>query len=143
MPLTCLIAAHDPWFIQLLRAYTLETGFQITQVFESQEVLPAVLQTHPAAIFLQSDLPGKFRCSEIVGLVKATPEVSKSVIVVFYTQLGLVESELAGCDAIHLREPVTFIEFQEVLVNAGVIHLPSSQVSSGNAGLAANKKKNI
>jgi DNA-binding response OmpR family regulator len=140
MALSCLIAAHDPWFIQLLRAYAQETGFQITQVYQSHEVLPAILQNHPTAIFLQSDLPGNYGCSEIIRSIKATPEVSDSIILVFYTQLVLVESDLVGCDAIHLREPVSFIEFQEALIKAGVIHSPPSHANSGIVGLTANKK---
>ena len=44
---TCLIAAHDPWFIQLLRVYSEESGFRVVQAYEGQDVLPVIHQNLP------------------------------------------------------------------------------------------------
>ena len=118
MSITCLIAAHDPWFIQLLRVYALEFGFRIVQAFEGQDVLPIIHQEHPAAVFLQHDLPGQLKSNEIIKLIKDDPEFHDLHILIF-SQGSLSDDEVVDCQAIHLQEPVSYEVFQEALLKVG------------------------
>jgi DNA-binding response OmpR family regulator len=124
MPVTCLIAAHDPWFIQLLRIYSEESGFKVVQVYEGQDVLPMITQEKPAAIFLQADLPGKTKGWEVLHLLKANPDACTIPVLVFswLSSTGTDEfsSEILNGAAAHLQEPVTFEIFQEALHKAGI-----------------------
>ncbi len=131
MPLTCLIAAHDPWFIQLLRIYSEESGFRVAQVYEGQDVLPMIYKEKPVAIFLQLDLPGKIKGWEVLRFVKADPVGCQIPVLVFSwaSQGAADESTTALIDgaAAHLQEPVTYEIFQDALYKAGVGGAPSSK----------------
>ena len=122
MPETCLIAAHDPWFIQLLRIYCEECGFRVAQAYESQDVLPMTLQEQPAVIFLQADLPGRLQASEVLPLLHANPMLCNVPVLLF--SWNAMPNAGAGAptdsSATHLQEPVTFQVFQDALRQAGV-----------------------
>jgi DNA-binding response OmpR family regulator len=124
MPLTCLIAAHDPWFIQLLRIYSEESGFRVAQVYEGQEVLPMIYQEKPVAVFLQADLPGKIKGWEVLQSIMADPFACQVPVLVFswLTQLNSedVPNSMMEGAAAHLQEPVTFEIFQDALIKVGV-----------------------
>ena len=144
MPSTCLIAAHDPWFIQLLRIYSEESGFRVVQVYEGQEVLPMVLQENPVAVFLQADLPGQLKGWEVLRSLKAD-HLTNNIPVLVFSWLGHGASEdplvgpLDGAAA-HLQEPVTYEIFQDALHKAGVKNTPPASSTldpSGNGNSAA------
>ncbi len=125
MPLTCLIAAYDPWFIQLLRIYSEESGFEVVQVYEGQDVLPMVQQVRPAVIFLQADLPGKIKGMDVLHTLKSDILACELPVLVFSwfgenTEVGATE-QINGAAA-HLQEPVTYATFQDALNKAGVTH---------------------
>jgi CheY-like chemotaxis protein len=125
MPQTCLIAAHDPWFIQLLRIYSEESSFFVVQVYEGQDVLPMALQVHPAAVIMQADLPGKLKGREVLRALHADPQVQHVPVLVFSWQGHSADSDvkvdwLKEGAAAHLQEPVTFESFQDALHKAGV-----------------------
>ncbi len=130
MTLTCLIAAHDPWFIQLLRAYAHESGFRVVQAFEGQDVLPMVHLEHPAAVFLQAELPGKIVGKDIIKKIRADSEIKDTLVLVFYSQLSTFEDEMDDCEAIHLQEPVNYETFENILQDTGLMKLISN--SSGS-----------
>jgi CheY-like chemotaxis protein len=125
MSLACLIAAHDPWFIQLLRIYSEESGFHVAQVYEGQDVLPMIYQEKPAAIFLQADLPGKIKGWEVLRSLKADPLACQIPVFVFsWSGHGASEAitdPLKEGAAAHLQEPVTYEIFQDALRKAGVV----------------------
>lgn len=137
MPLTCLIAAHDPWVIQLLRIYSEESGFRVVQAYEGQDVLPMIHQEHPAAVFLQADLPGKIKGWEVLNLIKTTQSTTNIPVLIFSYMVPLHEEEmgsLEGAEA-QLQEPVTFEVFQDALKKVGVNHSGEEALqpfSSGN-----------
>jgi CheY-like chemotaxis protein len=135
MPLTCLIAAHDPWFIQLLRIYSEESGFRIVQVYEGQEVLPMIYQEKPVAVFLQADLPGKIKGWEVLRFLKADPFACQIPVLVFswlaQTNTDWPESLMEGAAA-HLQEPVTYEIFQDALRKAGVGLAASGSMNAGS-----------
>jgi CheY-like chemotaxis protein len=122
MPQTCLIAAHDPWFIQLLRIYTEETGLRVTQVFEGQDILPMIHRETPVVILLQMDLPGQIKSLEVLQSLKNDPTTCHIPVLVFSWQ-GMVEGLIEGT-ATHLQEPVTYEAFVEALKKVG-IHCPA------------------
>jgi DNA-binding response OmpR family regulator len=115
---TCLIAAHDPWFIQLLKAYSEESGFRVVQAFESQDVLPIIQAEKPVVIFLQIDLPGQVQSKDVLHLVKAEPAMSNIPVLVFSWQ-GNECGDIQGATA-QLQEPVTYEAFIEALNKAGI-----------------------
>jgi CheY-like chemotaxis protein len=124
MPLTCLIAAHDPWFIQLLRIYSEESGFRVVQVYEGQDVLPMIYQEKPAAVFLQADIPGRLKGWEVLNLIKSDSVACTIPVLVFSWVSHMGTEDLNGAlmdgAAAHLQEPVTYEVFQDALKKVGV-----------------------
>jgi DNA-binding response OmpR family regulator len=120
MPSTCLIAAHDPWFIQLLRIYSEESGFRVVQAFEGQDVLPKVIEEKPIAILLQIDLPGQIQGREVLKLLKRDSATCSIPILAFSWQGGEDISDLEGNVNAHLQEPVTYESFLDALKLAGI-----------------------
>ncbi|MGE5224015.1 MAG: response regulator [Omnitrophica WOR_2 bacterium] len=120
MPHTCLIAASDPWFIQLLRVYTEESGFRTVQANQSQDVLPLISQEEPAVILLQMDLPGQIKGMEVLQSIKANPSTSHIPILVFSWQGPEKVENLFGGLAAHLQEPVTYEAFVDALNHVGL-----------------------
>lgn len=142
MPITCLIAAHDPWFIQLLRIYSEESGFRVVQVYEGQDVLPMIYQEKPVAIFLQSDLPGKIKGWEVLHTIK-TDALACQIPVLVFSWMGHSGGDepltrIFDGAAAYLQEPVTFEIFQEALRKAGVgcpgLPKPFDTASNGESG---------
>ncbi len=127
---TCLIAAHDPWFIQLLRIYTEETGLRVIQVFEGQDIIPTIHREHPVVILLQMDLPGQVKSLEVLESLKKDSSTCHIPVLVFSWQ-GTIEGLVEGT-ATHLQEPVTYDAFVDALNKVGIhfvagLNEPSSQ----------------
>ncbi len=120
MPQTCLIAAHDPWFIQLLRIYTEESGFRVVQAYEGQDVMPLIHRENPVAILLQVDLPGQIKGWELLDALKRDPAIERIPILVFSWQNSDGMKELAEGAAAYLQEPVTYDAFVDALRKAGI-----------------------
>jgi CheY-like chemotaxis protein len=118
MPQTCLIAAHDPWFIQLLRIYTEESGLRVTQVFEGQEVIPMIHHETPAVVLLQMDLPGHIKSLDVLKSLKEDPATSHIPVLVFSWQGGV--EDLVEETATLLQVPVTYDAFVDALRKVGV-----------------------
>lgn len=118
MPQTCLIAAHDPWFIQLLRVYTEETGLRVAQVFEGQEIIPTIRIENPVVILLQMDLPGQIKSVEVVNTIKKDPMMAHIPVLAFSWH-GTVEGLAEGAVTC-LQEPVTYEAFVDALKKIGV-----------------------
>ena len=141
MPQTCLIAAHDPWFIQLLRIYCEESGFHVVQVYEGQDVLPMVLEEAPVAVMMQADLPGKLKGREVLRQLKADSQSQLLPVLVFSWQGhgidGSAPDDWLGEAAAYLQEPVTFESFQDALQKAGVAYHAAAVVPFSSRQAAA------
>jgi CheY-like chemotaxis protein len=128
MPKTCLIAAHDPWFIQLLRMYSEECGLRVVQAFDGPELLTKALIEQPAAILLRTDLTGITKTREMLASLKNDPFSAKIPVIVFSWQ-GMGEESIEGA-AVNLTEPVSYDSFVSALELLGVI--PSGSMDTGN-----------
>lgn len=117
---TCLIVAHDPWFIQLLRIYTEEVGLRVSQAYDGQDVLPMVLQELPAVILIEEDLPGKVKTCELLQALRADPASQLLPILVFSWQGQKINKELTQYGITHLQAPITFESFVNALSCSGV-----------------------
>jgi CheY-like chemotaxis protein len=137
MPQTCLIAAYDPWFIQLLRIYAEESGFEIIQAFEGQDVFPAIELNHPVVVLLQIDLPGQNKAREILNALQADERVQKIPIIVFSPQ-STDGGEIEGANA-HLQGTFTYEIFVDALISAGVT-LPGIVRQSSASGVDGASK---
>jgi DNA-binding response OmpR family regulator len=141
----CLIAAHDPWFIQLLRIYSEECDFKVVQAFEGQDVIPVVHEHRPSVILLQIDLPGQIKGKEILQTLQADELASPIPVIVFSWQ-GSSEEEFAGVEN-QLQEPVTYETFVEALEKAGVLplkgRLSARAVNSSGLQSSAGRKSKI
>lgn len=120
MPQTCLIAAHDPWFIQLLRVYSEESGFRVVQAFECQDVLPLVYRENPAAVLLQMDLPGQGRRGDLLESLQKDPATGHIPLLVFSWQSSEAADNVPGGVTAFLQEPVTYEAFVDALRKAGL-----------------------
>ncbi len=119
MPRTCLIAAHDPWLLQLLRIYTEESGFRVVQAHEGQDVLPMIEKEDPAAILLQVDLPGSMKGLDLLHVLHQNPVSSRIPVFAFSWQNESAD-ELSHYPASYLQEPVTYEAFVDALRKAGI-----------------------
>jgi DNA-binding response OmpR family regulator len=121
MPNSCLIAAHDPWLIQLLRVFANGSGFEVIQAFEGQEVLPLARQALPVVILLQMDLAGQLRGWQVPHELKAIPDTQKIPILAFsWTGQNLDEGIKDG-SVTFIQEPVTYETFVNALNKLGII----------------------
>jgi DNA-binding response OmpR family regulator len=119
MPRTCLIAAYDPWLIQLLRAFTEEYGFQVVQVYETQEVLLTARKELLSAIFLQGDLSGQITSDELLQILFQSPVTHSIPVLVLDWRTETSKDQAVG-GASFLEEPVTYEAFVEALQKAGI-----------------------
>lgn len=119
MPRTCLIAAHDPWLLQLLRIYTEESGFRVVQAHEGQDVLPMIEKEQPVAILLQVDLPGKIDGWELLHVLNQGPQSTHIPVLAFSWQNEGI-GELVSGAAAYLQEPVTYETFVDALRKSGI-----------------------
>ncbi len=118
MPRTCLIAAHDPWLLQLLRVYSEESGFRVVQAYEGQDVLPMIEKEVPAAILLQIDLPGQIKGIDLLDVLHSNPLANQIPVLAFSwpnEEAGEMEHTAA-----YLQEPVTYEAFVDALRKLGV-----------------------
>ena len=119
MQRTCLIAAHDPWFIQLLKMYAEECGFRVVQAFDGHEVLFKAQEENPAAIMLQLDLPGHLGIREVIKMLRKDAQSNLTPIFV-YSWHETADEVVEGA-TVHLIEPVTYEAFVSALQSAGLI----------------------
>jgi CheY-like chemotaxis protein len=112
---TCLIAAHDPWFIQLLEAYVVECGYRVVQAFECQEVIPLSQQERPSLILIRLDLPGCLNVGELLHLIKQDHLLARIPILAFYTQLTPEQAKQVELASALLQEPVSYEIFLDTL----------------------------
>ena len=121
MSKSCLIAAHDPWLIQLLRVFAHGSGFNVIQAFEGQEVLPLARESLPVVILLQMDLAGQLRGWDVPQDLQATPDTQKIPILAF-SWTGQNLNEVPGNDTVtFIQEPVTYELFVNALNKLGII----------------------
>jgi hypothetical protein len=131
MTVTCLIAAHDPWFLQLIQAYAVECGLRVVQAYEGQDVLPLIHQENLAAILLHTELPGDNKEINLLLAIKTDPQASTIPVLLFYPQVTSVNPELIALADIGVQEPVSFNTFQDALIKVGICPV----TSTGNRAL--------
>lgn len=117
---TCLIAAYDPWVIQLLRVFTEESGFGVVQAFEGKEVLPLVRQVKPRVILLEAELPGNPRGRDLLHSLKVDPITQDVPVLIFSWQNQATDKPQVQDSHIYLREPVSYDDFVGALQKVGV-----------------------
>ena len=122
MPHTCLIAANDPWFIQLLRIYAQECGLRVVQAYESQDVESVIHLEQPEVILMQGGLPGNIPMSEMLHAIQSHA-LTRHIPVLLFSWQGQVIGEEAQAAVTHLQEPITYQAFLAALVQAGVTGL--------------------
>jgi hypothetical protein len=118
---SCLIAAHDPWLIQLLRVFAHGSGFQVVQAFEGQEVLPLARQELPVVILLQMDLAGQLRGWEVPHELKTLPDTKKIPILAFSWTGQPLNDDPDNASVTFIQEPVTYETFINALSQLGII----------------------
>ena len=121
MDKTCLIAEHDPWDLQLLRLHAERLGFSVVHVFEAQDVLPAASQTRPEIIILETDLPGKLACQDIVCSLQSDPATSQVAIVLFLHSGERLADQARPTRVYCLQKPATYETLRSAFEQAGVI----------------------
>lgn len=117
---TVLIAAHDPWFLQLLRIYAEESGFKAVQVHEGQDILPMIRQEQPVALLLQIDLPGQLRSWEVLKKLHEERQACHIPVLAFTWHDQALPEEAMQSITMHLQEPVTFDMFVDALQKLGL-----------------------
>lgn len=120
MNATCLIAAHDPFFLQLIHAYSVECGLRVVQAYQMQDVLPLIHRENPVAIFLHTDLPGNNLDIDLLKLIRNDPLASTIPVLLFYSHFANLQPELIALATTGLQEPVSFDAFQNALINVGI-----------------------
>ena len=121
MSKSCLIAAHDPWLIQLLRVFAHGSGFEVIQAFEGQEVLPLARQAQPVVILLQMDLAGQLRGWEVPRELNALPDTKSIPILAFSWTGQVVMDDPDNSLVTFVPEPVTYETFVGSLGKVGIV----------------------
>jgi DNA-binding NarL/FixJ family response regulator len=121
MSKSCLIAAHDPWLIQLLRVFAHGSGFEVVQAFEGQEVLPLARQAHPVVILLQMDLAGQPRGWEVPHELNAVPDTQSIPILAFSWMGQILKDAPENAMVTLVPEPVTYEIFVSSLSKLGIV----------------------
>jgi CheY-like chemotaxis protein len=116
MQKTCLIAAHDPWFIQLLKIYSEEFGFEVVHAFDAHEAITKAIHDHPMVILMQLDLPGSIKGRDMLKMLRLDVQTKQIPVFVFSWQ-GSPEETIEGATA-HLMEPITYEAFADALHSA-------------------------
>jgi DNA-binding NtrC family response regulator len=120
MSKSCLIAAHDPWLIQLLRVFAHGSGFDVIQAFEGQEVLPLAREAHPVVILLQMDLAGQLRGWQVPHELKTTPDMHKIPVLAFSWAGQNLDDNFEDDTITFIQEPVTYESFVNALNKLGI-----------------------
>jgi DNA-binding response OmpR family regulator len=117
---TCLIAAHDPWVIQLLRVFTEESGFQVLQAFDGEEVITLTHQRQPRVILLEAELPGSPRGRDLLDTLQAGADTQHIPVLIFSWQHPNLLKPQSINSHVYLREPITYDDFVTALAKVGV-----------------------
>jgi DNA-binding response OmpR family regulator len=120
MPRTCLIAAYDPWIIQLLRVFTEKSGFNSILAYEGQDVLRLAAQSSLDFIVLEANMPGMVSGWDVIHRLKADSATRHIPVLAIGWQDERTEGKVEG-NIILLQGPTTFEEFLDGLTTAGVI----------------------
>jgi DNA-binding response OmpR family regulator len=120
MSQTFLIAAHDPWVIQLFRIYAEESGFQISQAYESQDVFANIQVEIPTVILIEADIPGHMKGWEVLTNLRAEPETRGIPILVFSWQDPGISNSTGEDKTEFLQGPVTYDSFVDALKKVGI-----------------------
>ena len=126
----CLIAAFDPWVIQLLRVFAEESGFRVLQAFEGQEIIPLLAQERPEVILLESQLPGDPSGLEVIKVLTDDPKLREIPILIFSWDPVSRHNVDTYNKHIYLPEPVTFDDFLSALQKVGVCFPKETQTVS-------------
>jgi len=127
---TCLIAAHDPWTIQLLRVFSKETGLKIIQAFEGQEALKIAKSNPLKLIILEYNLPGELRGWDLLATLQADTDTHNIPVLVLSWQGQGMNNPNCETDTISfLQDPVSYDEFVMSLRNMGVTISPIDEIS--------------
>jgi len=116
----CLIAAFDPWVIQLLRVFAEESGFRVLQAFEGQEIVPLVTREKPEVILLESQLPGNPSGLDVINMLMEDPKLRDIPILIFSWDTLSRQNTKTYSKHVYLPEPVTFDDFLSALQKVGV-----------------------
>ncbi|MFZ6030364.1 MAG: response regulator [Chloroflexota bacterium] len=121
MPDICLIAAYDPWVIQLLRVFTEESGFRVVQAFEGKEILPLVQQQKPRVILLEAELPGDPRGRELLDRLKEDAVGCTIPVLIFSWRKQDTRKTQPQDLHVYLQEPIRYDDFVCALRKVGVV----------------------
>jgi hypothetical protein len=138
MSQSCLIAANDPWFIQLITMYSEECGLCVLQAFDANEILQKTCCDHPAAIILQFDLLGINQSHELIKKLRAHPAAKDVAVIVFSWQEK--DANLGDDGVIAMTEPVSYTGFLEALEQAG-LKLQGRRTNRNEPGSVAVKAR--
>ena len=113
-----LLAATDPNSIYLLRRYAEESGFAFVHASEGKEVVRLARRVRPAAIILETGLPGMADQNDLLALKRE--EATRSIPVVVYCWSQEEAEDWAQAVAGYLQHPLLYDDFLAALRIAGV-----------------------
>lgn len=120
-PTTCLIAAHDPWTIQLLRIFIKETGIKIIQAFEGPEAFQIAKTNQLDLIILEYNLPGELRGWDVLASLQTNSLTHNIPVVVLSWQgYGVSHMDYDKDIITFLQDPVSYDEFTQSIRKMGV-----------------------
>ena len=113
-----LLAATDPNSIYLLRRYAEESGFSLVHAREGKEILPLARRARPAAILVETGLPGLSGRDLLRDLRAEDATRGIPVVVCCYSEdeADWQAQDVAGC----LQHPILLDHFLAVLQRAGI-----------------------
>jgi DNA-binding response OmpR family regulator len=118
MAKTLLLAASDPNSTYLLRRYAEQSGFEIAHTSANKDVLALARRIRPAAIILETGLPGMMDWSLLQALKAHKATCRVPVLVYWWAEEDVDDQaqDVAG----YLQHPVLYEDFLAALTRVGV-----------------------
>lgn len=116
---TILIVEDNPFSIYLMRRYVETCGCRAVNTTKSEDILELACQEKPAAIVLESKLPGT-NDDDLLQSLKKNP-FTRHIPVILCDGWDEKESLLLENVVAYLKKPILYQDFVTTLINIGVV----------------------
>jgi CheY-like chemotaxis protein len=124
----CLCVQLDADFFYLIRSYVERGGLKAEYITRPADVLSCAKQSHPVALFFETDRPALFPIWDMIEGLKSDKDTASIPVILFSWLDEEPLAEEKGVD-VFVRKPVMFGDFLSAMEAAGVcINTPDTNI---------------